>query len=61
MAKWTIEDGPDADGPLFEVEALADGTLRMHIPSPDPVVVSRNKAEEIRLALGAAIGKADPS
>ncbi len=56
MGKYTIADGPEADGPLFEVEPLADGTLRLHIPSPDPVVVSRKKAEEIRLALGAAIG-----
>lgn len=54
--RYAVVDGPDADGPLFEVEPLDDGTLRLHIPSPDPVIVSRRKAEEIRLALGAAIG-----
>jgi hypothetical protein len=59
MATWTVltNDGDD-DGLLASVQSNADGTVSLHVPSPDPVVLTTTKAEEIRLAMGAAIGDA---
>ena len=56
MGRWPVTDGPDSDDPLFVAESVPGG-VSLHIPSPDPVVVTRAKAEEIRLAIGAAIGE----
>lgn len=61
MGKYPIHDGADVDAPLVEFESLGNGTISLHIPSPDPVIVTVRKAEEIRLALGAAISDESPS
>lgn len=61
MGRWTVFDGPNADGPLFVAETIPDGRVALRIPSPHPVVVTRAKAIEIRLAIGAAMGESPNS
>jgi hypothetical protein len=52
-------DGPDATEPMFVVENVPGGGVSLHIPSPDPVEITAAKAQEIRLAIGAALGEGD--
>lgn len=60
MPMWAVKTNGDPDDePLFVVEANADGTCSLHMPSPDPVVVTTRKLEEIRFAVGAAISIAN--
>jgi hypothetical protein len=51
MGRWTVRD-------VFVAESLPDGRVSLHIPSPEPVAVTAEVAEHIRLAIGAAIGSA---
>lgn len=60
MGRWTVRDGGGGRGDLFVTESLSDGRVSLHIPSPDPVVVTVETAEHIRLIIGAAIGDAHP-
>ena len=51
MGRWTVRD-------VFVAESLSDGRVSLHIPSVEPVAVTAEVAEHIRLAIGAAIGAA---
>jgi hypothetical protein len=53
MSRWAVRDD---EGEVFIVESLPNGTVSLHIPSPGPLVVTRDRAEQIRLFIGAAIG-----
>jgi hypothetical protein len=56
MSKWTV--GDDTQGDLFVAESRVDGLVSLHMPAPDPVVVTIQTAEHIRLVIGSAIGEA---
>lgn len=65
MGTWIIKKNGDPDDePLITITSYSnDGTVSLHMPSQDPVVVTTRKVEEIRWAAGAAIADAqsDPS
>jgi hypothetical protein len=51
VGSWAVLD-------LFVAESLPDGRVSLRITSPEPVAVTAEVAERIRLAIGAAIGSA---
>jgi hypothetical protein len=57
MGRWAVTEGVDE---LFVIETFPDGTLSLHIPTPDPVLVTRKQAEQVRMFIGAAIGSVCP-
>jgi len=58
MARWPVQANGDDGPPLAEIISNPDGSISIHMPSPDPVTMTTLKAEEIRSALGAAIADA---
>lgn len=58
MGKWIVKtNGDPDDAPLMTI-SNSNGAVSLHMPSPDPVVVTTRKAEEIRWAMAAAIAAA---
>lgn len=53
MGKWSISANGEVE-PAF-VAASVDGHVSLHIPSSDPILVTVEKAENIRQVIGAAI------
>ena len=56
--RWTVEADGYENEPLFAVEAAEGGMVSLHIPSPDPVIVTPQLAHKIRSMIGLAIGEA---
>jgi hypothetical protein len=59
MNRWVVP----ADGeqePLLVAESV-DGAISLHMPSPEPVVVTVEMAEHVRQIIGAAIACAQGS
>jgi hypothetical protein len=54
MGKWVVKDGNGQD-PVLVVETIADGRISIEIPFPGPIVVTPEKAQQLRLIIGAAI------
>ena len=57
MGRWAVKDGTEE---FFVVESLCGGVVSLHIPSTYAVIVTREQAERVRLAIGAAIASTDP-
>lgn len=60
MGKWDVRANGDPDSEVIvTVKSYPDdGFVSLYMPSPDPVVMTPRKLEEIRLAEGAAIADA---
>lgn len=58
MGIWIVKTNgdPDDEG-LIEIRNVGAG-VSLHMPSPDPIVVTTRKVEEIRWAMAAALGEA---
>ena len=60
MGTWIVKtNGNPDDEPLFIISNV-DGGVSLHMPSPEPVVVTTRKLEEIRWATGAALTDTRP-
>lgn len=54
MGKWVVKDGSGQD-PVLVVETIDDGRISIEIPSSGRIVVTPEKAQQLRLIIGAAI------
>lgn len=58
MGTWIVKTNGDPDDDPLVTIGNSNGAVTLHMPSPDPVVVTTRKVEEIRWAMAAAIADA---